>query len=203
VNHEQAAAALLQLVAENREAKCRALHERAAAEARAILEPAHAQARKRVRTALEEARRRGEERLARAQARHRGRERLAAQRRLKASLELAWRELEGLLARAWQDRAERRRWVEAYAERAVAVLAREDWQVVHPVAWQEAERDELRQFLVTRGVARIDFTPDSGISAGVKFRSGNSVLDATTGGLLGDRTGVEGRLLFHAEGSAS
>jgi len=202
MNSGQAAAALLQLVADNREAKCRALSQRAAAEARAIVQPAHAQARVRVRAALEEARRSAGERLARGQARRRGQQRIAEQKRLKARLELAWRELNELLARSWQDPGERRRWVEAYAQRAASVLPRDAWEIAHPAAWPEAERAQLRQFLLARGVSRIDFAPDRGLSAGVKFRAGSSTLDATSAGLLADRAGVEARLLFYAQGGA-
>ena len=199
MNQELAAAALLQLIADNREAKCRALRERAASEVRAILKQAHAGAREQVLAALEEARKRDSEQRARAEAQRRRRERLAREQNLKARLNEGARRVKELLARWWQDPAERWTWAERGALRAVEVLPTGRWEIAHPGEWPKAERERLRQLLLERGVVMADFVPDPAIAAGVRLSSGNAVFDATLGGLLADRTAVEARLLFHVE----
>ncbi len=200
MNREQAAAALLQVIADNRDAKCRALRERAAGEARAILKQAHAGAREQVRAALDEARKRDREYRARAEAERRRRERLAREQILKARLDEGTHQVKELLARSWQAPAERWSWAEGAALRAVAVLSTGRWEIAHPGGWPKAERERLRQLLLERGVGTADFVPDQTIVAGVRLSSGNAVFDATLGGLLADRAAVEARLLFHFEG---
>jgi hypothetical protein len=194
---EQAVDALLQVIAGNCEAGCRAERERAAGEARAILESAHAEARKRLRPAVEEASRRPRERLARAQAQRRTRERIAHQRRVRERLEKAWRLLRESLARAWRDPDARRGWVERAAARSAEALRPGEWRVAHPPDWPAEEIERLRRRLLERGVSAATFTPDALVRAGVKLASGYTVLDATLEGLLADRGAVEARLLFH------
>jgi vacuolar-type H+-ATPase subunit E/Vma4 len=196
MRREQAVSALLQVIAENREASCRAERERAAAEARSIIKAAHAEARKRLRPAVEEASRRPAERLARARAQHRTRERLARQQRVKARLEKAWRLLRESLERSWLDPDGRRLWVERAVSRAAGALPSGEWKIVHPADWPDEERIRVRQWLLERSIVAA-FAPDPLVRAGVKLASGHSVLDATLEGLLADRSAVEARLLFH------
>ena len=199
MNREQAAAALLRVVADNREAKCRALRERAATEVRAVLKQAHSCARERVRAALEEARKRDSEHRARAEAQQRRRERLAREQDLRARLDEGARQVKELLVQSWQAPVERRTWVEGAALRAAAMLPAGRWEIAHPGGWPKAERERLRQLLLERGVGAVDFVPDQTIAAGVRLSSGNAVFDVTLSGLLADRTAVEARLLFHLE----
>ena len=192
----QAAAALLELIAENRSARCRAELERAQAEVRAILGEAHREARKRVRSTLEEARGNAAGRVALAEAQVRTRERAARQRQLKARLDQTWPLVGALLRAAWDDPQQRSRWTEHYARCALEVLPAGDWQILHPNAWPQVEQARLAEILAGRALR---FTPDPSIAAGLRFVSGNSMLDATERGLLADRAGIEGRLLFHAQ----
>jgi len=196
MRREQAVSALLQLIAENREVKCRTERERAAAEARSIIKAAHAEARKRLRPAVEEASRRPAERLARARAQRRTRERLARQQRVKARLEKAWRLLRESLERSWLDPDGRHLWVERSVSRAAGALPPGEWKIVHPADWPDEEKTRVRQRLLERSAVAA-FARDPLVRAGVKFASGHTVFDATMEGLLADRPAVEARLLFH------
>jgi hypothetical protein len=197
MNRDDAVNALLQVIAQNREAGCREERERAAAEAGAILKAAHAEARKRVRPAVEEAARRPADRLARAEAQRRTRERLEQQRRVKARLQKAWELLRESLERLWLDADTRLGWTERAALRATEALPPGEWRVVHPAAWSEDEKRRMRQRLLEHGVSVAAFTPDALVRAGLRFASAHTVLDATLDGLLADRAAVEARLLFH------
>jgi hypothetical protein len=197
MKREQAVQELLRVITDKRDASCRRERERAAAEARDILRAAHAEARKRLRPAVEEAARRPRDRLARAEAQRRTRERLARQQRVKARLEKAWRLVRESLERSWLHPGERRGWVERAASRAAEVLPAGSWNVSHPAAWPPEEREGLRQWLLARGVGAAGFSPDPAASAGLRFASGTTVLDATLEGFLADRPAVEARLLFH------
>jgi hypothetical protein len=203
VNPEHAAAALLKIVEDERQARCRALRSRAEAEARAIVRQAQGEARQRVRAALEEARRRSRARLARAEAQYRTRVRLAHQRRLVALLQRGWQWLDEALILVWRDPARRQRWVEDCALRAAAVLPAGRWQVSHPAGWPEAEQERLRELLRKRSVTTAEMMPDTAITAGLRLVSGNSAFDATREGMLADRSAIEARLLFHLEGEAA
>lgn len=200
MNPERAAAALLEVVADNQKARCDALRKRAESEARAILKQAHGDARRRVRAALEEARKRAEERVARARAQRRTRERLARQHRLKALLEQGWARLKEALRESWRDPAERWQWVERFALQAMSVLPAGSWQIAHPRDWPAQERERLGQLLAARGIGAVEFTADTAIAAGVRVTSGDGVFDATLGGLLADRAAIEAHLLFHLGG---
>jgi hypothetical protein len=199
VKRDRAVNELLQLIAENREARCRVERERAAAEARAVVRQAHASARARLRTVVEQASSGPRERLARAEAQHRTRERLAHQRRVQARLEQGLRLVRELLERAWLDPTERSGWIERAAQRALEVLPGGRWDVTHAPALPEAERERLRQLLLAKSVRDVEFASAAG--AGVKFASGSAVFDATLEGLLGDRAAIEARLLFHLGGA--
>jgi len=194
---EQATAALLERGAGTGAARCRAARERAAAAARTLLRAAHAEARAQVRGALEEARKSAAERVALAEAQGRTRARAARQRLLKAQLEKTRPLLGELLRQSWQDPVRRERWAERYARRALEVLPRGRWQVRHPPEWPRAEQARLAEIL-SGGSIQAQLAPDPAIAAGLKFVSGNSLLDATGPGLLADRTAIEARLLFHA-----
>jgi hypothetical protein len=197
MKREQAVEALLQVIADKRDASCRAERERAAAEERDILKAAHAGARKRLRPAVEEASRRPRDRLARAEARSRTRQRLLQQRRVTSRLEKAWGLVRESLARSWLDPDARRGWIERAALRAADVLPAGSWSVAHPADWPREERESMRQWLLARGAGAAGFSADPAVTAGVKFASGGTVLDATLEGLLADRPAVEARLLFH------
>jgi hypothetical protein len=202
MNRDEAVNALLQVIAENRDAGCREERLRAGAEAREIVKAAHAEARKRVRPAIEEASRRPAERLARAQARRRTRERLERQRRVKARLERGWSLLRESLERVWLDADGRGGWAERAALRAAAVLPPGEWRISHPAGWPEENEHRLRRWLLERDVKVAAFAPDALVSAGLRFASGHTVLDATLEGLLADRAAIEARLLFHLGGEA-
>jgi hypothetical protein len=198
---DEAAAALLHLIAENRDATCRGLRAAARDEARAALAQAHADARKRVRSALEAARNRAGERVGRAQVRLRTRQRLAAQGRMKACLRKAAALARERLVQSWNDAVERREWAERAARRASALLPAADWEVAHPVDWPGSERERLREALAARARG-VRFTPDPAIAAGLRLTCADTVFDATAEGLLADGEAIEARLLFHLEALA-
>ena len=197
MKRDDAVSALLQVIAENREAACREERDRAAAEARAIVKAAHADARKRVRAAVEEASLRPAERLARAEAQHRTRERLEHQRRVKARLQKGWSLLRESLERLWLDPDGRRGWTERAARRAADALPAGEWRIAHPAGWPEEDKRRARKWLGERNVSVSAFHPDALVRAGLRFASDHTVLDATLEGLLADRAAVEARLLFH------
>lgn len=202
MNHEQAMAALIRLVDDNRQARCRALLAEGEARARAIRKEAFAAARRHVREALEAQRRHDRMRLARAEAEFRTRQRLARQQRARTLLESGWRALHEALLERWRNASGRRAWVRRSAAQAAATLPREGWEIRHPAEWARAEQDELQRFLVGHGIAAPRFHADSAIKAGLRLAAGHNVLDATLAGLLADRAAIEARMLYHLAGEA-
>lgn len=190
--------ALLQLVKDHRERRCREILDHARVEAATAVKHAHREGRARMRKAVEEERTRSREKIISTEAQLHTQRRQAQQQADTVLLQQAWDALQGRLIARWQDAASRRTWVEALVRQARAVLPAKRWQIEHPVGWRTQEalgpdgeligQEELPEFVET---------PE--IGAGLRIRADEVCLDGTPAGLLASRAEVEAQLLaqFH------
>ncbi len=199
---DRAAAALLELVAADRDAKCAALEGDAAARAGTLLAAAHEAARARIRATFAEERARMAARVGAAQAKLATMERLAEQRRAAALVAAGWLRLPQALVAAWRDPSMRQDWVERIRREGEARLPRGAWRIAHAADWPAAEREALAPALAEAGVTAA-FVADPGVAAGFRISAGGNVLDGTLAGLTNDREQVGALLLSELEGKES
>lgn len=181
--------ALLQMVEEHRERRCRQILEQARTEAAAAVKQAYGEARARMHQAIEEERARGEGKIASTRAQLQTQRRQREQRLDMALLAQAWEALRARLLARWQDEQARRVWVRALVHQARAVLPAQKWRIEHPVGWRSQEALAL----LSEESAMFLEAPD--IAAGLRIRAGDACLDGTPAGLLASRAEIEAQLL--------
>ena len=185
--------ALLELVEDDRRARCEAIAAAARQRSDALLAEAHATARTQVREAFAVERKRAAERLAAARAGLATRRRLYEQQRAAALLAAGLARLPDALRARWRDDAARAAWVDAVARAAAAALPRDGWRIAHPVDWADAERTALAARLAREPAPA--FAGDAAITAGLRVAAGGIVVDGTLAGLTADRAAIGARLL--------
>lgn len=194
-NVERQMQALLTLLEEDRRRQCDALIADAQARARSVVQEAHRDARARIRDAFAVERQRQDEQIKAAAASLQTEHRLSDQERLAELLRLAWQMLPESLLERWKDPGRRRKWVEQVIDMAHRLLPHEMWTLRVAPGWPAEERDEALQSVARR----LGYTPgcseDPDIQAGLLIIAAGNRLDATLGGLLGDRASIESRLL--------
>jgi hypothetical protein len=187
--------ALLELVEEDRRGRCEAIAAAARQRIDALLAEAHATARAQVREAFAAERTHAAERIAAARAALATRRRLYEQQRAAALLAVGMERLPEALRARWRDDAARAAWVDAVVGVASAALPREDWRIVHPVGWADAERDALATRLARELGTAPAFAGDRAIVAGMRICARGNAIDGTLAGLVADRTMLGARLL--------
>jgi len=192
---QQRTQALLDLVEQDRRARCAEIAAQAGQQAAATLAQARAVARKRVREAFAEERSRAQARVAAARAELQTRRRLHEQQQAAAWLAVGWQRLPQALRGRWTDAQARHLWVDAALEDARRVLAPGRWRVVHAAGWPAHEREALAARLQAAAGTAAEFSEDAALGAGLRFLADGNVVDATLGGLLADREAIGASLL--------
>jgi hypothetical protein len=166
-------------------------------DSQALLAQARFAARAQLHAAIVELRKEGARRRARAEAQRDTLARRRAQRAAALAVEAALPFLRNMLEARWHDAAARRQWTDAVA-RICATRLRPGARVIeHPRDWSEAER---RDFAAALGAGKdIAFEAADDITAGLRIKSDQAVLDATPMGLLADRRNIAALLLAELE----
>lgn len=186
--------ALLKLIEDYRESRCRQLLEKARSEAAMIVRQTHREGRARMHKAITEERSRTHEKLASTQARLQTQRRQRQQQADMALLQRAWAALREALLSRWQDAEARRTWIQSLFNEASAVLPAKPWQVEHPSGWDPQEAPAGRAHAQSGGGAA-KFVEMADIDAGLRIRAQGTCLDGTLTGLLTGRAEVEAQLL--------
>lgn len=192
---ERARAALLEVVAADREARCRAILAPAEDAVAARVAAGLQATRRALRQALAGEREALRARLDAAQAQRDAARRRRLQRLAQAAADEGWALLASALGQRWQTPESRQRWMAAALEVARARLPPGGWCIRHPPGLAVAETEALRQSLAAQGVSDVRCEAAADIAAGIEIRVGDARLDATVDGLLADRATVAGRLV--------
>jgi vacuolar-type H+-ATPase subunit H len=188
------AKALLDEIEQQTRGQCTVLLAHAEQEARDLIAHAHATARRHAHDALAELRREGARRVARARAQAETDARYFAQRRAAEVVRKAFPLLAEALIVRWQDPAARAVWTESAARQARDRIRSGSWSVEHPVGWTTEEQRVLVACLGGDG-ASVTFTADPDIAAGIRIKTANATLDATSQGLIADHGNTAALLL--------
>jgi F0F1-type ATP synthase membrane subunit b/b' len=174
----------------------------AQAEAQVVIAQARATARQKLRGTIAELRREGERRLTRAKAELDTAARAREQQQASRALEAAWPLLHEALVARWHDSEARKAWADSVAKLSAARLRRGDWTVEHPSDWTASEQADFTANLGDSDGIATTFTADPSISAGLRVKADQAVLDATMAGLLFDKRAIAALLLNElAQGS--
>lgn len=190
-----ARAALLAVVAEDREARCQALAARAESAANAMLRTVRAELAGELRAHRADVLARGHAERAAADARWQAALRTRTHRLDAAALAAAWAHLGPALQERWRDEATRHRWLDRAIAHAIARLPASGWEIRVAPPWSAADAQRLRAHLANLSIDDVRCVCDDSLDAGVEIRAGDARVDATTDGLLADRPTIEGRLL--------
>jgi hypothetical protein len=186
---------LLQVVADNRDERCRVLLDAARVQARQLLQQAHREARKRLHLKVLETREQARQQLASAQAQRQTQQRLQRHRADEALLARAWAPLGERLLQRWERQDSRVLWIDNLVEQALSMLLDRHWRIEHPVAWPEQEREALGMRLEQELGNPPVFVAQTQLQAGLRICAGPTCIDATPEGLLRARTRIEAMML--------
>ncbi|NIR59498.1 MAG: hypothetical protein GWO02_08235, partial [Gammaproteobacteria bacterium] len=190
--------ALLELLDERREQRCREILEEARTQARDIERRAFGEARERMHQAIEEERSGGRARVEQTRAQVETRARQRHHQAVLRVLHQAWEPLRRAVRARWDATDTRRRWVRMLLDEARERFPRDrDWEVRHPAGWPEDEQRALRAELEQELGGELRLVADETVAAGLRIRSDATELDGTPDGLLADRVAVEAGLLAH------
>lgn len=191
-----ALAALLAVVAADREARCREILAPAEAAAAALFATAVVSTRRGLRRALVGERGALQARLDVACAQRDTALRQRRQRLAQVAVDEGWALLAPALCRRWQEPQRRQRWIAAALAVARARLPPGGWCIRHPPGLAPAEAAAMLRELAAQGLADVRCEAAANIVAGIEICAGEARLDATAAGLLADRAAVAGRLLY-------
>jgi hypothetical protein len=199
MNTEERERALLRLITDDRDERCRALLADAQKRARALIADAYRRQRPMLHQRIVAERSRAEGLLRAATAERATAERRRGEQADSRFIATAWPRLRAHLIERWADARSRVLWVETALSQALQRLPRGSWTIRHAGGWPEAERSAALARLHAAGVDAPALHADAEIEAGLVIAAGGGLLDMSVAGLLCDRARIEGRLLALAE----
>lgn len=187
--------ALMQLLEQSRDARCREALEQAEAQASELRRNARKLARERVSRAAREERERLDYEVRMVEAEIETEQRKHARRRDLALIEAGRAALRDALAARWRQRDARQAWAEITVTEAAEVLLGREWLLEHPADWPAEERDAALAAARERCGATIEAKPVDELDAGLRIRSEGALVDMSVPGLLANQRTIEGELL--------
>ncbi len=188
--------ALLQLVEEYREKRCRDITQQAHEQATTLIKQAHQQARARMHESIQQERTHWRAKIDETRAHLETRQRQRRQQANKQLLQQGWDKLHDALIQRWRRPDQRCIWVEALAQQAMTRLPTKGWRIEHPPGWPLEEQLHFSEQVATySGGQSPMFVENREIVAGLRIFANGACLDGTLEGLLGNRNAIEGHLL--------
>ena len=185
---------LLGIVVENREQRCAELRENARQQAREIVQQAHAKSRARMHRHVVALREKHRQRVSSAVARNQTLLRQQHQKADRAIADRGWPLLREAMQALWGSAGSRRQWLDVAINGAAARLLHSSLVVEHPAELSAQELDWIKRQFDRRGKASA-FQSRADIDAGVRISAQGTVIDATLGGLLKQKTSIEAALI--------
>ncbi|MEO6322074.1 MAG: hypothetical protein ABIR56_15385 [Polaromonas sp.] len=191
--------AMLALVESYRKQQCERLLAEAQAEASTVVVQARYEARARVHRAVDEERGRAHNQVVAAEAQLRTVRRRHLQKQTAALLAAAWERLGSALQTRWREPDTRRAWIEKLVRDAFEALPQGAWEIGYPPDLPENDLQRMRELFCARLAEPPGFCADRQMTAGLRIRAANVILDGTLKGLLAERAQLQGELLAGLE----
>jgi hypothetical protein len=103
--------------------------------------------------------------------------------------------LRDALAARWHDSAARKLWTDSVAELCARRLRRGDWTVEHPADWTAQEQTGFAAAFADSGNIKLTFAAAPDLTAGLRIKADQAVLDASVAGLTHDGRAIAAMLL--------
>lgn len=191
--------ALIELIAETRNARSAEILAQAQDQARERIRAAFKEARQRVTRAIEAERTRAYSLLAVNAARLETHNRQRYQDAVQHMLSRARHRLDAALCTRWEQPASRRLWLKNLLEQALQKLPAAAWIIDHPVGWDSTEISHWNDKIQQRTGTAPTLRPDANMPAGLRIQAGGAGLDGSLNGLLADERRVQAKLLAQLE----
>ena len=193
---------LLGVIVENREQRCQDVRDKAALQATDIIKQAYTRGRARLRRHINELREKYRLRVASAHARNQTLLRRQHQKEERAIIDVAWPMLNQAMLALWKKSKTRHQWLDAAMVQATELLRQQEWYIEHPQEFSEADKQRIVKKFAHGREPGMKACED--IDAGVRIIIEGTVVDATLGGLLKQRTAIEARMIARIkQGAAS
>lgn len=191
--------ALIELIAETRNARSAEILDQAHEQARARIRAIFKEARQRVTRAIEAERTRAHSLLAINAARLETHNRQRYQDAVQHMLSRTRHRLGAALCTRWEQPDSRRLWLDNLLEQALRKLPAATWQIDHPADWDVTEIEHWREKIQQRTGSAPTLRPDTKMPAGLHIQAGGASLDGSLNGLLADERAVQAKLLAQLE----
>jgi hypothetical protein len=191
--------ALIELIAETRNARSAEILDQAQDQARERIRAAFKEARQRVTRAIEDERTRAHSLLAVNAARLETHNRQRYQDAVQHMLSRTRHRLGAALCTRWEQPDSRRLWLENLLEQALQKLPAAPWIIDHPVGWDSTEISHWNDKIQQRTGSAPTLRPDAKMPAGLHIQAGGARLDGSLNGLLADERTVQAKLLAQLE----
>ncbi len=191
--------ALIELIAETRNARSADILDQAHEQARTRIRATFKEARQRVTRALEEERTRARSLLAVNAARLETHNRQRYQDAVQHMLSRTRHRLGAALCSRWELPDSRRLWLDNLLQQALQKLPAAAWKIDHPVGWDVTEINHWNEKIQQRTGSAPTLQPDAKMPAGLYIQAGGASLDGSLNGLLADERAVQAKLLAQLE----
>lgn len=191
--------ALIELIAETRNARSAEILEQAHEQARTRIRAAFKEARQRVSRAIEDERTRARGMLTVNAARLETHNRQRYQDAVQHMLSRTRHRLGAALCTRWEQPDSRRLWLDNLLEQALQKLPAAPWQIDHPAGWDVTEINHWLEKIQQRTGSAPTLRPDTKMPAGLHIQAGGANLDGSLNGLLADERAVQAKLLAQLE----
>lgn len=191
--------ALIELIAETRNARSAEILNQAHEQARTRIRATFKEARQRVTRSIEAERTRGSSQLAVNAARLETHNRQRYQDAVQHMLSRTRHRLGAALRTRWEQPESRRLWLDNLLKQALEKLPATTWQIDHPADWDVTEINHWKEKIQQRTGSTPTFRPDTKMPAGLHIQAGGASLDGSLNGLLADERAVQAKLLARLE----
>lgn len=187
--------ALMELLGQSRDAKCREALEGAALQGAELRRRARRAARERIGKVAREERARLEREVRIVEAELHTEQRKRARARDMALIAAGRDVLADALQARWNDADAQRAWTEAAVVAAAEVLLKRTWILEHPAAWPAEACAHAVAFARSHCGATLETRVAPDFDAGLRIRAGGALVDMSIPGLLANERAIEGELL--------
>ncbi len=186
---------LLTLVEQHQRSRCEQVLATARAKRSEIIGQAHHDGRRRMHEAIDTERRNAREKLEATRAQLQTRARQQQHKSALLLLHRGWELLGEAVLLRWKSPPQRRQWVCALLQQAMALLPARQWIIEHPPGWDHGECAELLPPVCEHCGSEPQLRANEQLHAGLRICADGACLDGTLAGLLADREAIEAQLL--------
>lgn len=186
---------LLEVVNNYQQQACATLMQQAQEQSSHIVRQAYQQARMRFKQDIQESRQQMEASLFAAKAKQHTFMMQQKHQVDREFLDKAWELLKIQLGSRWSNLHSRVLWIQKLANVAQDILSADQWLVEYPEGLPENEKQEIQRVVADTFSRSCQFCENADLSAGIRIKADDAIIDGSISGLLADKVGIESSFL--------